>query len=62
MTGRCLVDTLGKKYEWMPRVYEATSGFIHLSERHILSIWPPYEEGELQTIIGVTDDYFENVL
>lgn len=34
MTDRYLVDRLGKEYEWMPSVYAATSGFIHLSERH----------------------------
>ena len=39
MTDRYLVNTLSKKYEWMPRVYESTSGFIHLSEKHLLSVF-----------------------
>lgn len=43
MTDKYLVDTLGTKYEWMPRVYEATSGFIHLSERHIFTVFGPSE-------------------
>lgn len=35
MTDRYLVVSLTKKYEWMTRVYESTSGFIHLSDKHI---------------------------
>jgi hypothetical protein len=38
MTDQYLVKTLATKYPWMPKVYDATSGFIHLSERHIASI------------------------
>jgi hypothetical protein len=44
MTDRYLVDTLGKQYPWMPTVYEATSGFIHLSEKHIFSIVKTVED------------------
>ena len=50
MTDRYLVKTLASKYEWMPSVYEATSGFIHLSERHLLSI---FEEAEGEHDIGL---------
>ncbi len=39
MTDRYLVESLGKKYVWMPRVYDATSGFIHLSEKHIFTMF-----------------------
>ncbi len=57
MTDRYLVDLLGKKYEWMPRVYDATSGFIHLSERHIFTVWQPSaEENTLSIRIGESDD------
>ena len=62
MTDRYLVDTLGKKYEWMPRVYEATSGFIHLSERHMFSVWNPDAAGKFQTMVRATDDHLENAL
>jgi hypothetical protein len=62
MTDRYLVETLGKKYEWMPRVYEATSGFVHLSERHMFAIWESTADGGLGTIIGPTDDHFEDKL
>jgi hypothetical protein len=62
MTDRYLVETLGEKYEWMPRVYEATSGFIHLSERHMFSIWKSASDGKLGTVIGSTDDHFDDEL
>lgn len=35
LTDRTLVDDLAKQYPWVARVYAATSGSIHLSERHI---------------------------
>lgn len=63
MTDRHLVDTLGAKYEWMPRVYEATSGFIHLSERHIFSVWQPGEtEGSVSLRVSETDEEFPEEL
>ncbi|MGI0491010.1 hypothetical protein ACN4EG_04290 [Alkalinema pantanalense CENA528] len=62
MTDRYLVETLGKQYDWMPRVYTATSGFIHLSERHMFSVWQPSAEGELMIVIGPTDDQLEDDL
>ena len=37
MTDRYLVNKLGEEYEWVPRVYERTSGYVHLSATHILS-------------------------
>ena len=60
MTDRHLVNTLGEKYEWMPRVYEATSGFVHLSERHIFNIVRPSdEEDTISMAITYEDDYPE---
>jgi hypothetical protein len=43
MTDKYLVEKLGRKFEWMPRVYDSTSGFVHLSERHIYATgnWSP---------------------
>jgi hypothetical protein len=32
-----LVKQLGKVYEWVPRVYERTSGYVHFSSVHIIS-------------------------
>ncbi|MFO1428901.1 MAG: hypothetical protein U1F76_01980 [Candidatus Competibacteraceae bacterium] len=62
MTDRYLVETLGKKYDWMPRVYDATSGFVHLSERHIFAVWEPGAEGKMGIVIGPTDDHVEDAL
>jgi hypothetical protein len=62
MTDRYLVETLGKKYEWMPRVYEATSGFVHLSERHMFAIWEPSQEGGFGVVIGPEDSHFQEEL
>ncbi|SRR6266487_1271617 len=59
MTDRYLVDTLGKKYHWMPRVYSATSGFVHLSNKHIFTvIRDRKEDGKLSLRVGATDEDF----
>lgn len=63
MTDRHLVDSLGIKYEWMPRVYEATSGFIHLSERHVFAVWQPGStEGSVSLRVSDTDEEFPEEL
>jgi hypothetical protein len=64
MTDRYLVEGLGKKYEWMPRVYDATSGFIHLSERHIFATWEPREAGKsgVSLVVGAADEHFADEL
>ena len=62
MTDRHLVETLGIKYDWMPRVYDATSGFVHLSERHVFAVWEPDAEGKPSIVIGPTDDHFDDSL
>lgn len=37
MTDSYLVKRLGLEYDWIPRVYERTSGYVHLSAIHLLS-------------------------
>ena len=37
MTDAYLVSKLAKENEWLPQVYERTSGYIHLSSVHIMS-------------------------
>ena len=37
MTDRYLKDQLGELYEWVPRVYDKTSGYVHLSATHMMS-------------------------
>jgi hypothetical protein len=35
MTDRYLVDKLSESYPWVSKLYEETSGYIHLSDKHI---------------------------
>ena len=37
MTDKFLVDKLSEKHFWLARVYAETSGYVHLSEKHIIS-------------------------
>ncbi|GAB4272232.1 MAG: hypothetical protein Kow0080_18430 [Candidatus Promineifilaceae bacterium] len=37
MTDAYLVKKLGQEFEWVPRVYERTSGYVHLSATHLMS-------------------------
>jgi len=41
MTDAYLVKKLGQEYDWIPRVYERTSGYVHLSKTHLLSAMGP---------------------
>jgi hypothetical protein len=37
MTDAYLVKKLGQEFDWVPRVYERTSGYVHLSNTHLMS-------------------------
>ncbi|WP_208734739.1 hypothetical protein, partial [Corallococcus praedator] len=37
MTDAYLVSTLKDEHDWLERVYEETSGFVHLSRQHVIS-------------------------
>ena len=37
LTDRFLHESLTKRYPWATAVYENTSGFVHLSQRHIIA-------------------------
>ncbi len=37
MTDSYLLEILSKKYSWIKDVYNGTSGYIHLSEKHIIN-------------------------
>lgn len=41
MTDAYLSQKLGEEYEWVPRVYERTSGYVHLSSTHLMSALSP---------------------
>ena len=36
MTDAYLVAKLGREFDWVPRVYERTSGYVHLSQTHLI--------------------------
>ena len=46
MTDAYLAQKLGEEFPWVPRVYERTSGYVHLSSIHLLSA-PGASEGVL---------------
>jgi len=48
MTDRYLVEKMTEEFPWLPNVYEHTSGYIHLSEKHILNACYLSEEKEDQ--------------
>lgn len=51
---------LGKKYEWIPRVYQQTSAFVHLSGRHIISALSDFNDKGMSnkiTISAIDDKY-----
>lgn len=41
LTDTYLKKVLGKKHPWLQRVYEETSGFVHLSDKHIFTTIKP---------------------
>jgi hypothetical protein len=46
MTDGYLVRRLGVEFSWVPRVYERTSGYVHLSAAHLLSAIGPVEASQ----------------
>lgn len=44
MTDRYLIQNLNNEFDWLKRVYESTSGYIHFSDRHMKSIFSGFEE------------------
>lgn len=58
MTDHYLIENLNKEFDWLERVYDSTSGYIHFSDRHMKSIFSGFEEinriGNIR--ISATDD------
>jgi len=52
MTDRYLVECVAKDFPWIVRVYERTSGYIHLSRVHIASIFGESTKEELEERIA----------
>jgi hypothetical protein len=65
MTDAFLVRQLSQEHPWVERVYDRTSGYIHLSETHIFSaVRSGADERTLEIVIGqggrfATDDLLE---
>ncbi|MBB1473062.1 hypothetical protein H5368_08450 [Luteimonas sp. MC1782] len=63
MTDRHLVETVASEFRWAPSVYKATSGFIHLSDKHIYStIQAASDDGTFSMLIGSDPDRFPSNL
>lgn len=63
MTDRHLVDSVASEFPWVPGVYKSTSGFIHLSDKHIYSaIQSAQDDGTFSMLIGSDPDRFPNEL
>jgi hypothetical protein len=52
MTDAYLVRKLGEEFDWVPRVYERTSGYVHFSSTHMMSALTPKDgdAGEGQSL------------
>ena len=59
MTDRHLVESVASEFPWVPNVYGSTSGFIHLSDKHIFSaIQSVEDDGTFSMLIGSNPDRF----
>ena len=61
MTDRYLLECLSESEPWITSLYEHTSGFVHLSEKHIFatlqSVREEKEERTLEFLIGGADAF-----
>ena len=55
LTDRHLLEKLSAEAEWLPRVYRETSGYIHLSEKHLFSAFSPGEDGRVTMKMAAAD-------
>ena len=63
MTDRHLVESVASEFPWAPSVYKSTSGFIHLSDKHIFSaIQSVKDDGALSVHIGSDPSRFPTEL
>jgi hypothetical protein len=63
MTDRYLVASVAAEFPWAPNVYKSTSGFIHLSDKHIWgAIQSVEDDGTLSMHIGSDPSRFPNEL
>jgi hypothetical protein len=55
MRDHYLVETLAKEYPWITKVYKETSGYIHLSEKHIFNAIDGYNENDRSANIKISE-------
>lgn len=60
MTDSYLAKKLGKDFNWVPKVYKYTSGYIHFSERHLFDTIKYLDEVNrtINFVISEQDDNF----
>ena len=56
LTDAYLVEKLGVEFNWIPRVYERTSGYVHLSATHLMAALSPGESERTVEIKISADD------
>ena len=56
LTDAYLVRILSNDIEWLPRVYEHTSGFIHLSDQLVGMTMKAEQSGKMNIEVSDTDD------
>jgi len=53
-----LIEKLSEQYPWLREVYKNTSGFIHLSDKHIISTFQKVANDRSSTIsIGPSSEH-----
>ena len=57
MNDRFLVDSFKTEHPWIERVYRETSGFIHLSEKHMLMTVESTNAGERSVPLSISDTH-----
>jgi hypothetical protein len=63
MRDNYLTNRLAEEYPWVAEVYKETSGYIHLSNKHIFNAHRPGdEEGILEGRIAEGDSYVRDDL
>jgi len=56
MTDRFLVDEFSKEYKWIKSVYKNTSGYIHLSDKHMLINITELDSKQRTTTSKISDE------
>lgn len=63
MADAYLISIISKEYEWMERVYKTTSGFVHLSNKHLFSYIEKVNDDErsVSFVLGEEDNHVNDV-